>query len=133
MSIFGWLRGTGRRRFQQSDAVAAREAAEHWMARALAAEGALEVAVRERGEFEAALDFASQEYAQLDARQKELRAQLAVLSTNAANREAQDVPAPIDAHPDVYGEKTVETNVTTIRARFGTAVAPVIPIGGDAA
>lgn len=134
MNPMKWLSGTGRRRFNQADAVAARAAAEHWMARALAAEADLAVAARERDEAEAALDAGLTQYAELDARHTEMRAKLTAAHAKLANRDSVTVDAPADlGRVKNRAEETTEAiNVTTLRARFGAGPVPAMPVGGAA-
>ena len=66
---------------------------------------------------QAARKTAAAEHAALQQHCADLAKRLTAATTELANRDAVTLRAPIDAHPDIYGQPTVP--VVTLRAQFG--------------
>lgn len=139
MSLVDMWRPRGRRRFNQDQARAAVEAAQGeavGLRLKLAAADALiarqyaeiQGLRSDLGAFEAAQADLQDAYAALDRRYRERGLLLTEATQRIANLTSTSLRAPMDAHPEVYGEATVPTDVTTLRQKFA-----VVPTGGEAA
>ena len=154
MSLTTMWHGTGRRRFNQDSArtavIEAEAQRDAYQGQVLSLElkliaaddliarqtAELEGLRGDLNEYQAAVDELTASYEDLHSRYDARGKELTALRSVEANRSSAHVPAPMDAHPEVYGQPTVPTNVTTLRARFTPGPVPAMPLGapgGEAA
>lgn len=129
MNLTAWFRcGSGRRRFDAPAAQAEIRRLRERLAE-LEPEAAEAQALRLRvAELGAELDT----HAVMDAAQQReieaLRAQVELLTPVGDDEGSVSVGAPIDEHPEAFGERTQEIRVITLQAKFGATPVPRMPV-----